>query len=59
MIERGDDLLHLAAVGFDDERLALVIDVHIAEDAPLRIEQERIHALANGEIANVIRNHAV
>ena len=59
MVESGDDLLDLAAIGFHHERLALVIDEHIAENAALRVEQESIHAVSGGEIANVVRNHAV
>src|ERR1700678_4092481 len=59
MIEGGDDFLGLAAVGFYGDGLAPVVGVHIAKDAALRVEQESIDAVAGGEIADVVGDHAV
>ena len=59
MVESGQDFLDLAAIRFHDERLARVINVHIAENPALRVQQESIHPVSGGEIANIIRDHAV
>ncbi len=59
MVESSNDLLDLTAIGFHHQPLASVIDEHIAENAALRVEQESIDAASGGEIANVVRNHAI
>ena len=59
MVESGDNLLDLAAIRLDHERLARVIDDHVAKDAALRVKQESIHPASGGKIANVVGHHTV
>jgi len=59
---RGDereDALALPAFRIDHQRIAKVICVKIALNAPLCIEQKGIHAVIRGKIAHVVSDHAV
>ena len=45
MIESRQNLLNLAAIRIDDDRLAAVVGVQIAQNAALRIEQKGIRTV--------------
>jgi hypothetical protein len=59
MVERRDDFLHLAAISLDQKGFPHVEDVHVAENAALRVQQERINTMSRGEIPDIIGDHAI
>src|SRR5216683_5100936 len=59
VIEGGENLLQLAAVGVNQDALAAVVRVKIAKNAALRVEQESIDAAVDLEIPDIVGDHAV
>ena len=59
VIKELQDLVALRALGIDQQRLAAIEGVEVSLDASLGVEQEGIDAVAGGQVANIVRNHAV
>src|SRR5205807_317269 len=49
----------LRPVGSDQERVATVIGIKVAQNVALWIQHKRVNASADSEITNVVRDHAV
>src|ERR1700719_3950379 len=46
-------------VDVEHKRIAEIVNVEVGLDTALRVEQECVHAMADGKIANVIGGHAI
>src|SRR6202165_4522400 len=58
-IEQLQHFFSLLLFGIDQERFSALENVKIRLNAPLRVQQEGIDAVAAGQIANVVRGHAI
>ena len=59
VVEGRENLLGLPAVGVHRDRLAAIVGIQIAQNVPLRIQQKRIHALAHGQVADIVGDHPI
>src|SRR5271155_3432988 len=59
LIKMSQDAFSLPAFGVDQQRFTEVMNVKIALDAPLRVEQKGINAVIRTKIAHVVSGHAI
>src|SRR5205814_4568904 len=58
-LEQFAQVLRLGCVGFDQHVLPAIEAVKVGQNASLRVQQKTVGAVAELQIANVVRDHAV
>ncbi len=59
LLKNSQDFLDLRLISINQQRLAPVVSVQIAQNMSLRIQRKSIHAMPMRQVTNVIRDHAV
>src|ERR1700733_13620904 len=59
MIEGGENLFRLPAVGINGDGFSAIVSVEVAKNVSLRIQQEGVRAVIHGKVTDIVGDHAV
>ena len=59
MVENLEQFGSLRLIGVDKQVFAPVVNIHVGQNAALRIEQEVVVAMIQRQIANIVGEHAI